>query len=128
MALANANPGHPITISIGKRGQRPDLIAARVAGQPVIAYRNGRPELLAPVITVQKSLAGETYLGERMHNLQFAFDRTERVELLDGTSEAPKSLADLIKEKSASTLAFFATRPVGVSAVMDMDSLLDSVE
>lgn len=121
MALVNKRVGSPITISIGRRGEKPDLIPAKIVSAPVMTNQNGRTAEVATVITAQKNLAGETYLGERVHNLAFAFDRSERVELLDGTAEQPKSWQELIAERQRASLEYFATRPD--SGAMDLSTL-----
>lgn len=123
MALQNKRVGAPIMISIGRRGERPDLIDSRIASAPTIVLQNGRPKEMVTVITAQQNLAGETYLGERVHDLAYAFDRSQRNELLDGPAGQPKSMQELIAEKSAATLKFFQDRPESAVAVE-----LDSVE
>jgi len=117
MALANKRVGSKITISIGRRGERPDLIPAVIVGAPQMVLANGRMQEVASVITLQKNLAGDDYLGERVHNLAFAFDRSERVELLDGDTSKPKTWQELAHEKQAATLAFFASRPESTQVV-----------
>lgn len=112
MALTTNRVGAPITISIGRKGERPDLYPARIVEPAqLMVGRNGQPQQVAKVIVHQQNLAGEDYLAERIHNLNFAFDRTKPDAMLDGTPSAPKTWQDLVKERASATLAFLATLP-----------------
>jgi hypothetical protein len=122
MAPTSSQVGTPIVATIGWKGQRPDLYAAKIVGPTALVMNNGQPIEVARIIMVQKNLAGEEYLAERLHNLQFAFDRSERVELLDGTAKQPKSWQQLVQDRQTATLAYFATRPESDNAVA-LDSL-----
>lgn len=122
MSLINKALGAKITISLGQKGARPDLISARIVSQPTVQSINGRLAEVASVITAAHTLDGVAYLGERLHNLAFAFDRSDSVEMLDGPASSPMSWQDLAKAKQAATLAYFATRPESVD-VVSMDDI-----
>jgi hypothetical protein len=131
MALTSTGLGAKIFASIGRRGERPDLIPARLASQPMqMTDTKGRPYIGCNVITAQRNLAGEEYLSERVHNLAFAFDRTDNVELLDGAPDSPLSIADLIRNKQQSQLAFSMSRGVGgeVNLTADPEPTAEVVE
>lgn len=111
MAVTSTRVGAPIVISIGRRGLRPDLYPARIVGPAQMVVSNGRTQEMAKVIVHQQNLAGESYLAERVQNLAFAFDRSERDEMLDGSPASPKTWQDLVKERAAATLQFLASLP-----------------
>lgn len=117
MALANKRIGAPILVSIGRRGERPDLYPGRIVSQPQMAVVNSRPGEFATVITVQTNLDGDEYLAERVHNLAFAFDRSERIPLLDGVPTQPKTWQELVAEKAKATLEFMQSRPESVGSM-----------
>lgn len=125
MAVLNKILGAPIIISIGGRGEKPDLYPARLAGQPTLTVVNGRPSIFAEVIALQTNSDGEAYLAQRVHNLAFAFDRTERVEPLDGPRTQPKSIQELVAEQGRKALEFAMNRPERVSE-MALDDVLDA--
>ena len=113
MSVINKNLGARIAASLGRAGERPDLKPAVIVGRPEMTAVNGRMGLYAEIVFVQKNLSGEEYLAQRIHNLAFAFDRKDLHPLLDGTEQAPKSWQEVVKEQSASALAFAMGRPEG---------------
>ena len=123
MAVINTHPGAPLTISIGKKGFRPDFYAARIVGAVRTVRENGRTNQVAPVIYEAKNLAGETYLAERPdHNLAFAIDREELCPLLDGSMNEPKPWQELVKERAKGLMAFLMTLPED-GQVVEVDQL-----
>ena len=125
MALINSGKGAPITITVGRRGERPDFIPARIVGDVRdVTLENGRNAQLATVITYQATRDGELYLGERQdHNLAFAFDRFDRVEALDGTNEEPKSWQELVVEKQRSLMEFLMKRPSSEAQTVSVEDV-----
>lgn len=111
VAVANTRVGAKISISIGRKGERPDLYPARIVGLPQMVPNNGRMQEVAKVIVDQTNLAGEHYLAERIHNLAFAYDRQEPCELLDGPATQPKTWQELVAERTQSALAFVMGLP-----------------
>lgn len=109
--LRNRAPGAKITITIGRAGQRPDEYPARLTEVPHVEIVNGQPALMAWVLAQFTNLKGETYIKERLHNLRFAFDRQNLVEMLDGTADEPKGIGDLIAEVQEATKAYFDSLP-----------------
>lgn len=109
--LRNTQPGARIVITIGRKGQKPDEYPARLAEAPHFETVNGQPVRMATVLAQFKTLAGETYIKERLHNLRFSFDRAELVEMLDGTAENPKSIGELISEAQESVRAYWDSLP-----------------
>jgi hypothetical protein len=111
MALTNSSVGAPISITVGRRGEQPDVYPARLVGVPFhMLQPSGRAAIMAPVIALQTTLAGEPYLSERVQNLAFASDRRVRCVQLDGTGDAPLTWQALIAAKAAATLAYFTSR------------------
>ena len=124
MSLQNKRVGAPITISLRAAGAPADFIPARLASVPTIEVINGRMTEVATVLTAQVNRAtGETYIGERIHNLLWAFDRTERVALLDGSEQEPKSLAQVFEQKAAATMAYLMSEPEAAPASIDLAAL-----
>lgn len=112
MAVTNPRIGAAIEVSIGRKGEKPDMIPARITGQAqMVVGANGRLQQVAACVMARTNTAGEQYLAEDIRNLQFAFDRSERVTLLDGTAEHPKTWQELIAERAASAKAYFETLP-----------------
>lgn len=115
MALINRALGAPIFSSIGKRGERPDVYGSRIAGPVTLHFVNGRPTEFVNVIELRTNRNDEQYLAERLVNLQYAWDRTEPIEQLDGTPDAPKTLQMLAAERMANLEAFRSTQGQEVS-------------
>lgn len=111
MAVTNTRPGAPIVITKGRKGHQPDQYMARITGEARVAFKDNRPQLVAPVVYLGRSAAGVDFLAEDLQNLQFAFDRSERVIALDGTADHPKSWQELVADRAASALAYLKTLP-----------------
>ena len=127
MALVNKRLGAAIIASIGSAGQRPDFYDAKIVDQPrTIIGANGRVQDVATVIYDATNLEGEHYLAERVHNLAFAFDRTERNERLDGPATQPKSWQQLVAERNEASRAFLMSRPEAADT-MDLSMVSDEV-
>lgn len=125
MALISKRLGAAIVASIGRQGEAPDLYPARIVGQPQMVATNGRVKEMASIVFEATSLqTGEKYLATRIHDLQFAFDRSDPVESLDGTEAAPKSWQDLVREQSAKALAFAMGRP-SAQATLSVEDVTD---
>lgn len=125
MALVNKGLGAPVIISRGRKGERPDFYPARIVDQAqMVVAPNGRLNEIATVIAYQPTLEGEMRLASFPHNLAFAYDRSERVEALDGTPSAPKTWKELIADQTAQTLKFLAGRPESVDSI-DVADLTD---
>jgi hypothetical protein len=111
MALTNSSVGAPISITVGRRGEQPDTYPARLVGVPFhMLQPSGRAAIMAPVIALQTNLAGDRYLAERVQNLAFASDRRVRCPELDGSASEPKTWQQVVADKAAATLAYFAAR------------------
>lgn len=109
--LLNARPGAPVEWTIGAAGQTADVWPARLATAPDFGTDDrGRQGIVATIITLQKSQEGVEFLGERTVQARFLFDRTYRIEQLDGTKEKPQTLRELIQARQDSVKAFLATR------------------
>ena len=118
--LLNAQPGAPVEWTIGPAGQAADTWAARLANAPKFGTDDrGREGEVVTIITLQKNLAGEEFLGERTVQARFLFDRTYRVEQLDGTADKPKTIQELIMDRQNATKEFLATR----AATQSLDAL-----
>jgi hypothetical protein len=118
----NKRLGAAIVATIGRGGEAPDAYAARLVGQPQIVVSNGRAKEMAAIVYEATSLqTGEKYLATRIHDLQFAFDRDQPVESLDGTESAPKSWQDLVREQSQKALAFAMGRPSAPASLSVQD-------
>lgn len=124
MALLNKRTGAKVYFSIGRRGEQPDRYPARIVSNITVSPGPRGPMETATVITLQQNLQGETYLNERVADLRFVLDRTEQVEALDGTEEAPKSVAALIAERQAGLDQFLASREQSIS-VADLGAMND---
>lgn len=122
MAVANTRVGAKIDISIGRRGQKPDIYPARIVGLPQMVATGGRMQEVAKVIVDQTNLAGEHYLAERIHNLAFAFDRQEPCELLDGPASQPKTWQELVAERAQAAKAYVLSLPE-TGQVVEADQL-----
>lgn len=109
--LQNQRPGAPVEWTIGRAGQNVDTWAARLGEAPHFGMDDrGNPGIVATIITAQKNLDGEEFLGERTVQVRYLFDRTYAVESLDGTKDRPKSLSDLIAARQQSVKDFLAQR------------------
>lgn len=120
--------GDKITITRGRRGERPDFYASTIVGQPELQRINGRLTRVADVISARTTLAGELILdGPTPHDLAFALPvRTkgnEHVELLDGPIGSPLTVTELVQKAMQATVEFLASRPASVSEMS-----LDDVE
>lgn len=114
--LQNQRAGAPVEWTIGRAGQSVDTWAARLGEEPHFGMDDrGNPGIVATIITAQKNLDGEEFLGERTVQVRYLFDRTYAVEALDGTKDRPKSLANLIADRQQSVKDFLATRGQSVS-------------
>ena len=94
--------GSKITISIGRRGEKPDFYPATIVSEPTEKRIDGRLVRVADVISAQATLAGDLRLANRLHDLAFAFPARRAadgwVELLDGPKDAPLSVGQLIEK------------------------------
>lgn len=112
MSVISKRLGSAIVASIGRQGEAPDLYPARITGTPEKVVVGSRVKEMAEIVYEATSLqTGEKYLATRIHDLQFAFDRSEPCEALDGTEATPKSWQELVREQSAKALAFAMGRP-----------------
>lgn len=125
MALMNKVFGAPIYFSIGQKGQMPDVRAARITSNIVLSMTPKGPVETATIIEVHESRAGETYTKPRLANLFFASDRTERVELLDGTADAPKSVQALVADQMAKLATWQAANLQAAPAELSIADLTD---
>jgi len=116
MSASNTRVGARIFVPLGRQGQAQDMVPARVVGPSQIAFQNGRAVEVAKVVMFKTTLQGDQILQERLHNLYFTFDRTERIEELDGTAEAPLSAIDLMKRAAAQLVTWLASREQAVDA------------
>ena len=119
MPVSNPRPGAAITISLGRAGEAPDFYPSRIVGQPQMVSVNGRLQEVAKVISLRTNLAGEHYLQERPQNLAFAFDRSERIEALDGSEHEPKAWQTLVAESAKAAMAFAKSRQAPQSVALD---------
>lgn len=106
MSITRTAPGTPATWSIGAAGQPQDHYPVRITERPRLSNQNGQLVEVVNVIALRKNLAGEEYTSERLLNTKFLKDRNTRCEALDGTKDAPKSIADLMAEHSTSVAQF----------------------
>lgn len=114
--LLNSRVGAPVEWTIGSQGQAADTWAARLATEPNYGMDDrGRPGIVATIITSQKSREGTEFLGERTVQVRFLFDRTYRVEALDGTKDHPKTIQELIQDRQTSMKEFLANRAASQS-------------
>lgn len=125
MALINKRIGAPATVTRGRKGERPDFYPGKLVSQPeTIIGANGRPMVVADVITLETNRNDEEYLAYRpAQNLAFAFDRFDRVEQLDGTTTEPKTWQQLVAEQAKAAMAHLMARPASTNEVA-----LDDIE
>lgn len=110
MALFNKRPGARIFFSIGRRGEQPDVYPARIVSPVTVTMTQRGPVETATIITEQENLNGEKYLGERVANLLYSWDRSEHNERLDGTEDEPKPVQKLIAERMQELAQFRASQ------------------
>lgn len=124
--LKNRNAGAPVIWTIGPAGGATDEWPARLAETPQFGVDDrGRQGLVATIITLQKSLDGTEFMGERIVQVRYLLDRTTRCEALDGTRDEPKPLSALIDERAAKLKEFLATRTAATSAETLLAGLVD---
>ena len=119
------NLASKILISIGAKGQRPDIYPSTIVSDVTPGTSgNGRPTRFADVVYAAKTREGKEILKLRMqHDLGFAFPaRAEINDLLDGTPDAPLSVNELLAKYTEQTLEFLASRPAAVES-MDLDTV-----
>ena len=115
MALINKRMGARIFFSIGRRGEQPDVYPARIVSPITVTVGPKGPMETATIVTLQKNLEGEEYLGERVANLLYSWDRTEFVDALDGTPDEPKSVQEVVADRMAALAAHRASLAQSVS-------------
>lgn len=71
---------------------------------------NGQPSPIATIIVERMNLAGEAYLASADVPVRFLLPRYARVESVDGTVEAPKSVESLVEEFAGNRLAFITAQ------------------
>lgn len=102
----------------------PQMFDGVIVGQPTLMTQpTGRIVRVADVILVQENQQGEKYLSARIHNLNFAFDRSDRNELLDGPADKPKTWQELVREQSAEALAYSLAKAEAAPQSLDLDSV-----
>ena len=124
--LLNRNVGAPVTWTIGPAGGAQDEWPARLAENPQFGVDDrGRQGLVATIITFQKNRDGEEFLGERIVQVRYLFDRKHRVEALDGTKEKPKTIPELIGDRQASVKAYLTKRAESTDVTALLAGLTD---
>lgn len=113
-----------VTVPRGRKGERPDFYAGKVASHPRVERVNGRLTEVADVITAEQTLAGEWRLVKRLQDLQYVFPirrpdaAAAAIELLDGTPSEPKAVQTLIAEQALAAMEWLDSRP---AAIAEMD-------
>lgn len=124
--LKNRRIGAPVTWTIGPAGGAQDEWPARLAEDPAFGVDDrGRQGLVATIITKQKNRAGDEFLGERVVQVRYLFDRTTRVPELDGTKDHPKTIQELIDDRQSSVKAYLAKRAESASVENLLQDLAD---
>lgn len=122
--------GQKITDARGRRGERPDFYAGKIATTPRIERVDGRLVEVAEIITAEKTLDGVWRLAKRLQNLAFVFPvrrpdaDPEAVLLIDGPAHAPKSVQELVTEQALAAMAYLENRPASV-AEMSLSDIAD---
>jgi len=99
-----------------------DQHPVRIASAPQIDSSNGAPRQVVEVIVYRQTRdggPGSEYLSTRIVTAGFLTRRTDRVEALDGTTDAPKTIATLSDEANESFAKFQAER----ASVSDISAL-----
>lgn len=115
MALSNKAVGARVRLPIGRKGETPDLIPARVSGRVTLIPGPRGMQEWAEVVMLRTNLAGEQFLQTRTQNLYFAFDRSEVIPALDS-----KSVSDLVHQANEDFLAYLMTSQ---TAEVDLDEI-----
>lgn len=120
--------GQKVTITRGRKGERPDFYATTIVSEPTLERIAGRLTRVADVISARTTLAGDVILdGPRPHDLAFAMPvrvaGQEHVEILDGPKGQPYTVNELLSKAAQATADFLARRPASVNEVS-----LDDVE
>lgn len=124
--LKNRVLGAPVVWTIGPAGGAQDEWPARIVTEPEFGIDDrGRQGLVATIITKQKNLAGDEFLGERTVQVRYLFDRTHRVPELDGTKAEPMSVDALIAARQASVKEFLANRTANTNVTALLANLLE---
>lgn len=115
--LSRTDIGRPVNWTI-----LGDVHPARIVSAPQIDSSSGPARQVVEVVVWRQTRDGgdgSEYLSTRIVGAQFLVRRSIRVEALDGTPKAPKSVQALLDEATESFTAYQATR----AQVSDIASL-----
>lgn len=128
--LLNTAQGAPIAWTIGEVGSgrpadtHPGLLIRLGFGED----DRGRKGLVATVVLLRTSLAGETFLDPANILERFVDDRDWLVPELDGSTDKPKPLSVVMKELGAQRTSYFerAAAPITIGeAPAEAEVLVD---
>ena len=150
MALLSPRLGAKAVISIGRKGDVPDLYPAIMVSAPEtvpVPGRNFLQRVAEFIYVAMNQTTGEPYLARKTHGLNFSFDRTLGTlnalgisdvevarlihsDLLDGAPDAPKSWQEVATEQGVSATRFALNRtPVAnIESVNVADLMADEAE
>ena len=115
MALRNKAVGARVRLPIGRKGETPDLIPARISGPVTLIPGPRGMQEWAEVVMLRTSLKGEQFLQTRTQNLYFAFDRSEVVPALDA-----EPISTLVAKAAEDFLNYLMT---GQTQTADLDEI-----